>query len=552
MRNYIEIIKKDLGFYTDIKALKHDKKALGKYAAYAFLGLIIVLYVFLFQKYLMSAYEMFIAKGMYAELLTLGFFAFIMVIALFNIPTIIASIYYSNDMKILMRLPFTIKGILNAKIISRIFSSLFYAILITIPIIVKLGITTNQNILFYLKSFIAILFISTITISIIMFIIIHIMRFVATNAFLKKALKYVSTILYFILVVGFQFVFQEMIENFNTSLIIGFTNDMKKYTNIIFPQINLANKFILDNGFMQLLYLTLMALLGVGIIYVVVNLSYKQFLVGATSTTTDAKKKIKKYDFKENSVIKELIIKELKNIISNPGYMVNKLAFGLIVPAAIVVPLFVKKDISLNLLNEYLNMFNERFLSETNIAIAMTIYFSIVMAIINATGSELTSTTFSREGKSIWLTKVLPINIKDQILSRIIASVIISMISAIPMILILSYIISFNIIYMFIIVFTFLIISIFMSCICLPFGILFSNTKWDNPMKAIKSGIGAIIPLVGFILAGLFGFIGYKTIVNNIEIILIVAISILLVIIILSIIIYIASKKLFENRIYKL
>ena len=180
-------------------------------------------------------------------------YAFINILLLLNFILLFAKsifeslnvLYFSKDLKVLLRLPLKSKDILNAKLINMIVSEYeMEIIMLAIPMIVY-GIYTNVSLIFYLYMIIILIILPVIPILITSFIIAIIMRF--TNSIKNKNKAMYITIFVAIFLVGIITSFFET----NSYLSISSFEDMILTANGLSEYI--ANSFILIKPIMNTL-----------------------------------------------------------------------------------------------------------------------------------------------------------------------------------------------------------------------------------------------------------------------------------------------------------
>lgn len=558
MMNVIEIIKRDLGFYSDFKAIMKNKKARNKFFAKIFLYVLGIFYVVLFMTYMLGSFDIFKSQGKETQFLMMGFSPFIMMTIFFVTPFIISKIYFSNEMKILLRLPIKHEDLLLSRIIYLIGSALTFSVVITIPVLIKYGIGMNKGVLFYLGGLLSIILLSVITVDILSIFVIFIMKYINRSTRLKSILKYISYVLFFVLFIGFQLIIQSdsFIEGGNE--IIGKAGNYSGSLANYLPHLKMVQIALTTNSIVvSLLYMLGLIVLSVLLTYILIKLFSNMMIEGVLSANTIQNKKIKTKDV-TRSTLMEIAIKDFKNIIKNGMYAINKLFFGLIMIIFMVVPVIMqisKEGVSISDILDKIymgyDMIINIFYSPVMAIISLSILITIVVTTFIASGSEITSTTFSREGKNLWMMKIFPIKTDDQLLGRILASTVIIMIASAPILLIMLFMIRFQLLSVITVLITNIVVAMSMSSITLIIGILFVKADWDNPQEAIKGFQGMIVLVIAILLLFLMVFIpsqyiDFENISNNI---LYIPFAQLFAMIILGLISYYINRKLYEKRV---
>ncbi|WP_103981931.1 putative ABC transporter permease subunit [Helcococcus massiliensis] len=498
MNDLTTLLKKQLGFYLDIRGFFNDKKSRKKFFALVFSVLLMLFYIVLIQKSLFKYYDLYLELGKAKNLLITGISAYLSAVLIFTTTSNIAKIYYSNETKILLRLPIRHSSIFISKILSASFSALAFSILLVFPMIYKIGVFYNKSVLFYLVALISTYLVTVILISIEMLIIVWIMYYVNRSRVLKQALKYISTIIFFLFVVGLQLFIQLTISGSSAENIMENIDNTQGIFTKAYPQLNLFANALLGESFgIRALNFFLLLAATLVLLYIVVKLGYKRMASGVLNENVVSKKhkKTKFTEYKTQASYMAICKKDLKNIFSNATYFINKFSMGIIFPLFFGGGILVggKEDgldiqTSLELVRGFLE-------EHYTLALAIALLGFIPIALFFGSSSELTSSTFSREGKNMWMMKVYPIKTKDQVLGRILASTIFLVLANIPVILIISYVAKFDLLIMLSLFLASFVIAAFLSSLNLIFGILFAYTEWDNPAQAIK-GSRSLIPLL--------------------------------------------------------
>lgn len=560
MTNLIEIIKRDMGLYSDFKAIMNNKKTRNKFLAKMFVYILSMFYVVFFMTYMLGSFDFFKELGIENQFLMMGFSPFILLTIFFVTPFIISKIYFSNEMKILLRFPIKHEDLLLSRIISLTGSALILSIFITIPILIKYAIAMNKGVLFYLEALISIITLAVITVDILAMIVILVMKYINKNSALKNLLRYILYVLFFVIIIGAQLALQsESFKEGGDELI----QRAGSYSGVLasyLPHLKMVQIVLTtDSIAVSLLYMIILIALALILTYLLIKFFSNIMIDGVLSANTIQKKKIKIKDTTKSSIV-EIMQKEFFNIIKNAMYAMNKLLFGLIMVIFLVFPFAMTirengGNISevLNNIYQGYNMIVNIFSSPIIATISISILASLVVTIFSASGAEITSTTFTREGKNLWMMKIFPIKTDDQLLGRIFASTMVISIASLPIILVLLFLIKFNLISVISVLITNILVAMSMSSMSLILGILIVKADWDNPQQAIK-GIQTTIVLFGsLLLLFLLIYVPFKLLnldfsMNFSNDIVYIPFIQLFVVILLGIISYFINRKLYEKR----
>ncbi len=288
-------------------------------------------------------------------------------------------LYFSKDLRVLLRMPIKSIDILNSKLINMILSEYqMEFIMLAIPMIVY-GIITKVNFIFYLYMIIILILIPIIPIMITSLVISIIMRF--TNFIKNKSKAMYVTIILAIFFMG---------------IIISLFNNQEHISISIFKDIvlranglseTIANYFILIKPIMNTLlnYNNLQGVFNL-IIYIIENLfcytvilfiMSKIYLKGAIGASINNTKKstynkeLNILDFQKQNKFKSYFIKELKTMVRTPIFCIECVIMPLLYPITIfLIILFLIKFAELVGLNLW------EKLNEVSVTTKRTCYFS--------------------------------------------------------------------------------------------------------------------------------------------------------------------------------
>lgn len=378
--------------------------------------------VFLFLSIMMILFSYIVTK----QLIKINqAYAFVNILLLMNFFILFAKsvfeslnvLYFSKDLKILLRMPIYPKDILHAKFFNMIISEYqMEVIMLGIPMIVY-GILTKVNFLFYIYMFLVLLILPIIPILLTSLIIAIIMRF--TN-FIKNKNK----VLYITMIISmFLMGFVTMIfSNNQTISVSGFRNIILK-TNGLAESI--ADYFILIKPIMNTLLnydnidglknLILYYLESIICYFIIIFIISKIYLKGAIGTTINSDKNTKcefkelnLKDFESKKISKTYIIKEWKTLLRTPIFCIECVIMPLLYPICILaIVLFLMqfaKLVGLDLI--------ESFKSIVNSSLGVSIFLIVGQVFYMLNFSSIIA--ISRDSNNAILIKFLPIDLYKQ------------------------------------------------------------------------------------------------------------------------------------------
>ena len=264
-------------------------------------------------------------------------------------------------------------------------------------------------------------------------------------------------------------------------------------------------------------------------------------LIGNLEISASKGKRGKKVELEEltklNPPFIAIGLKEIKMLIRTPIYLLNSIVGVIIVPIIIVISTFMNGKESLGSLNM---LIGDKSYITTLFGIGMITLFGVM----NCVGC----TTFSREGKSFWIQRTMPIKEKDQIFGRILSSLFVQVIGIIALIGGISFITDITLENIFWITFLGLIGSIPMTELGMIVDIFRPLLDWDNPQKAMKENLNVLIAIgIGMLYVFVVGFLAYKLLMAEVDILAIYGIM-GLIFIVSSYGFYIPLKNLIKRQ----
>ena len=369
--------------------------------------ILLPIFLFLTVGYSIGYYAYIIGKPLHSSNLTyvmLSIFIFMV-----SIITVIEGIYKSQgilfeakDNDLLFSLPIPKSKILFVRIFKLLLFQYLYNLMFLLPAFIIYIYLEHPSINFYIISFIMTILIPIIP-TVISSIVGYIIKLISSKS---KSKKIMQTILSSIICLGIFFL-SFNINNFIESIAIKANSINDMITKIYYPvgaYITLIDKFDIL-VFIKLLLINIIPF----ILFILLGSRYYFKIISSSKENITRKNKNKKEEFKVNSPIKALTIKELRRYFSSPVYMFNTI-FGLLLILVITIILCIKGN---NFMDTLLNI------EGININISFsTIYYILVL--FSCSMTSITSSSISLEGRTINITKSLPISTKDILKSKII------------------------------------------------------------------------------------------------------------------------------------
>lgn len=447
--------------------------------------------------------------GQEGLVLGLGLSAISSVIFFFGIFYIISVFYFSKDIEVLLPLPLKPREILGAKFTITLLFEYITEIMFFLPIMITYGIANNSGFAYYLFMLIIFLLLPVIPLILASVIDIIIMSF-TNHSKIKDRLKLFGGIAAILIAMGLNVFVQRNVSMLNENqlrqLLINGHNSFMSLTSKLFPSAKFGVYALLNsNNSSGLLNLFIFFAINILFLFIFIYIGDLLYFKGAIGSSEVSKRKHSPHNNLyiqaiQRSALVSFISKELKILFRTPIYFINCILMNFIWPAFIFLPVVSQPNLMKNL-------------EKVRLLIQSPISGGIIIAVTFAAGAFLsaangiTSTSISRDGQNIFISKYIPIEFKTQILAKILSGVIMGffgfIVTFIPAIFLLRphiYLILLSLIVgiigLFITAFTGIIIDL-----------NYPKLIWDSEQRAVKQNLNLLLNmLVSAIICGVSFF----------------------------------------------
>lgn len=442
----------------------------------------------------LGMYESLAPIGQASALLPLAFGATSAVIFIFGIFYVISVMYHADDIQMLLYLPLRPYQILGAKLITLIVYEYIFEAFILVPILVTYAIKAAVGPLFILYSALLALAAPIIALCFAAVIIMVIMRFTrfAKN---KQAFNFVSGILAMVFAVGFNVVLQTNIRAMmeNPGAVTSLVPVMSK----TFPGVGFAANALISSdtlaGLGNLALFLLCSAAAVAVFLLLGQLLYFKGVAGVTETSAKRKAISSEELAKETEgspVLWSYTKKEVRLLFRSPIAFMNCVLINFIWPLLLLFMMFTQGQ-SMDAFKQVIGSMSP----ETLLAIIVGASAFI------ASGNAVTSSAISREGKSLYFMKFIPVSMKRQLYAKTLTGVLLSLIG---IVLLCGLAIFFGA--PILVTVLALVLSIPAAIAASVSGLLIDASRpkleWSNEQQAIKQNMNVLLHmLVGVILA---------------------------------------------------
>lgn len=490
------------------------------------------------------------------EIFLNGYFLFLEIIIIFK--TIMLSInvfYFSKDIENILYLPLKPVEILISKFNILLYMNYEIELMFGLIPFLIYGIYNSLQLIYFIN-LILILIIFPIFATLIVSII---MIFLMKSIKLFRNKDFMQIIISFILITVFMLFFNNLmrymfnnIDNIqnNQQETLNLINDKIIKMNKCFLTIYPSTKILLVNNLKAIIYyfeLIIINLFGFGVFYFFGNKLYLEQLLKANFYFKPKKnKKIKIYKkAKKNLIGISYLKKEIKLLTRNPLFFIQSIypVILITIVASILIIVLVPQYRNLMQMEQYKEQFKDvKFDIE-----AVCIIIGLVQ--ITTLFNYCSITAFSREGKSAYCIKILPVSLQKQFVLKNIPQIFFNTICSIIILIIINLKIpeiSCKYFYiMFIISFLMIIINSFILTLI---DLLMPKLEWDSEYEILKNSKNKLLQYVLIVFNILFLNYIEKIFKNyNLDKSLYILIGILFLILIIFNILF--SK--FKNKLYK-
>ena len=455
-----------------------------------------------------------------------------MFIIFVTVMTLIEGIYKSQgilfdakDNDLLFSLPIKKSQILFVRVFKLLLFQYIYNLMFLLPAFVIFIYFEKPGISFYGISVLMILLIPIIP-TVVSSVLGYMIKLLSSKFKSKKIMQTLLSSIIFLGIFYLSMNLDSFIQDIATK-----ANDINDMLISLYYPLGLYIKLITQFELLDLLKLFFVNLLPFLLFIIIGSQFYFKIIFKSKENSMKVKNNYNKEIIKKRTPMISLIRKELKRYFSSPVYMFNT-SFGLLLSVIISIYLCWKGPIAFeNILSNY------GVTSEFSLPILFYLFILFVGSM-----TSITSSSISLEGKTMNITKSLPIKETDILKSKILTCYVIEL----PFMIFSSMIffIKFrpNLFYMILIILLNLLIILLTSCIGLIINLKYPKMNATNDTEVVKQSMSSMISVfIGIgVLIGSILFIGFLSDIIKIDILVMLH---LLLVTIISIILYFILMK---------
>ncbi|HZK37713.1 MAG TPA: hypothetical protein VFC98_02380, partial [Clostridia bacterium] len=462
-----------------------------------------------------KAYDIYNQIGQKSMFLLSGFLMAQIIVFVFGLLYVMSKYYFSSDLAQLVPLPIKPSYILSSKFITLMFSEYLTSLPIILPFIFIYGLRGGEGAIYWIYSFLLAAMLPVIPLVLSSILVMFFMKY--TNIGRRKNLiRTLSSVLFIVLIIYIQLkintVTQKALIQGNDFLInlVKDSNLLVKNLGLGFPPsmwaaLSLSNHVNITGFF----YLSIFIGVGVLSFIVMILLSESLFfdgLLGNIEVSASKGRTGKKLSIKNSTGQTKpylaLAKKEIIMLFKTPIYLFNSIGGVIAVPIIMVMTAVSGGEESMESMIGFIE-------TKPEFTALVGIGFITLMGMLNSVGV----TTFSREGKNLWIQRVLPIKTRDQIIGRILSSIAIQVLGLVALLVALVFVIKLEVSTVILIIVFGILGSIPMTQLGMIIDITRPLLTWTNPQQAMKQNLNVLLGMgLGFLYAGGIGFLMFNLI----------------------------------------
>ncbi len=495
--NMLRLIKLQLKVGFGLSALKwYFKHSPLKFWGGMGIVLLIILGIapifFLYMQLIKAVYDVAFIMGQPQVVLSMALVLSSFLVFFFGIAYVMSAFYFSRDLPVLVPLPLWPRDILGAKFALILVSNYLTIVPFFLPALFVFGLRGGEGFLYWLVGAVVFLLLPVIPLTLTTALILSLMRL--TNLSRRKdTLRMAGMVALLGLVLGFNALISSVQMGEEAEFVERLLADqgLIHYITRAFPPAAWATIAMTGAGMKALLngagFLAFNAL-GLGIMFFLADRLFYQGLVGGDEVQSRKKLAgdvLERKISRVSSPVLAIASREIKILIRTPIYLFNSVGIFVLLPVIMLIPAITGGGLS-----TLIDMVRSQ---EARVMVNLGgAAFMGVMALF----APASSSSFSREGRCFWLSKVIPVPPREQVRGKLAYSFLISAL-ALPLLLIFSLLTVRWTMGEFILVVSLgAALSFPAISISLLIDMLRPFLDWDNPQRAIKQNANVLFAMV--------------------------------------------------------
>lgn len=484
------------------------------------------------------------ATGQEAALITLTVLTGQLIVLMFGLFYLMSAFYFSGDLKQLLPLPLCPRDIIGAKLAVVIVSDYLTLLPLVAPAFIVFGIRGAATWWYWPFALTVFLLLPVLPLAVSSFLIIPLMRFTALlrNRDLFRVVGSLLAVMIFMLI---QFTINRSgqgMDEQQMQQLLSSGKTLSATVGAVFPPAQWATAAMVLHSFPAALKNLLMfAVASVVFLFPAMFMAGKWFFVGVTGGSEVRRshgrsKAARAGAFRCRSPFAAALWREIKLFLRTPVFILNGLFGYIIVPVLILM----------GLQNEAMG---EVLTGDPKTRLIIILIVAGVIILNNAL-SPVAATSVSREGRTFWISKHLPMTARAQVAAKLCLAMLISAAGALLISLVIYIAFKLPAADLFLMFALGVAGSLPFAEIGLIVDLFRPNLDWTDPQRAIKGFNGFLAFLVSLPVFGVVGLAGaamiYYGLRHSLVYLFLTAAFLLLGLLLYLVIIRLAEKRYFE------
>jgi len=446
----------------------------------------------------LGLYEALAPLGAQGAIIPLAMGATSAVIFIFGVFYTVSVMYHADDVPLLLALPLKPWQILGAKFLTLVVYEYIFESFIMIPILVVFGIKSAAGAAYVVYSLILFAVLPVIALAMAAVLVMIVMRFTSFGKN-KQAFRFVGGIIALVLALGLNVGLQSAANQFTPEQLAAMASGSTSLVSVverIFPGLPFASQALIDNASLSGLWNLLLFILCSAAALVIFLLLGQWLYFKGLAGVTEAGGKRRRLSAEElgkstagTPAVRSYVDKELKMLTRSPIAFLNCVLMNFIWPVLALVMMVSQGD-SLAVVSAAISGFDAGGI------VAVMVGGAAFISCANA----VTSTAISREGRTLYFMKYIPMPMHKQLMAKAYTGMLLSLVG-IVLLAVIAIIIGVN-----------ALVAVVALALSLPalaagslVGLLIDASRpkldWLNEQQAIKQNLNVMLHmLVGLLI----------------------------------------------------
>jgi len=469
------------------------------------LGQFVIIYTYMMSRFHVAARFMNTPQ----MIITMGAAGGGLVILFFGIFYILGALFLARDTEFLASLPIKQSSVFLSKFILVLLGEYPIALFFMLPPVIIYGVGAQKGVLYYIAALVCILLLPVVPLVISSLLSMVLMSIVSRSRRRDLIIVIGSVVLFLALFIGQNYLFSRMPEGESEMelylKILQSSDGLVEWSGRIFPPSVWITKALSHTGTEALRNMGILVLVSAACFIPVWLLSSLIYQRGAIAQLEAEKRTVsRKLTYKGSSPIMVIFKNEWKTILRTPVYALNSLIGIIVGPVLMAMPLFggsFAQDPDMEAIF--------RLVEQSRSSPALVLILSGILVLFGSFNAGISS-TYSREGSSMWILKSIPVKPQVQAAGKLLAGYSISLLCAFAtsLVMIPALGLDFG---TWLAAFALGAAALFPVCLA---GILIDLARpklnWNNPTEAIKQNLNVVLGmLAGATIIVVLGVISY-------------------------------------------